>query len=240
MIVPVILYQEKGGEGLVVCVLLDTQSDACFVTDSTLAKLPVKGEEVHLQLSTMAGKTTLKSLRVTGLSVQGLRSTDRIQLPPTYSRSEIPAERDLIPRRDMLRRWEHLEDVAEDLPPYLPDAEIGLLLGTNRPRAVRPKEIVPGAGEEALTIRTELGWSVVGVVQDLHQASSTSHCVRADESTLRHFALKTHAREVSPLEVARMFEADFTEEATDKKMSQEDRQFLSIVDKEFYQRPDKH
>lgn len=109
----------------------------------------------------------------------------------------------------------------------------------NCPRAVRPKEIVPGAGEDPWAIRTELGWSVVGFVQDLPHASS-SHCVRVEESKHCHFALKTHVREVSPLEVARMFEVDFTEEATEKKMSQEDRQFLSIVGRDFHQRTDKH
>ena len=123
-------------------------------------------------------------------------------------------ERHLIPRRDMLKRWKHLEHLAEDLPPYLPDAEVGLLLGMNCPRAVRPTEIVPGAGEEdPWAIKTELGWSIVGVVRDLPHTSS-SHCVLTKESKHCHFALKTQTREVSPMEVARLFDADFTEEAT--------------------------
>ena len=239
MIVPVILHQEDGDEELIVYAILDAQSDACFISEGTLAKLSGNTEEVYLQLSTMAGKTTVKSQRAKGLSVKGFRSSAYIELPPTYSRSEIPAERHLIPRRDMLKRWKHLEHVAEDLPPYLPDAEVGLLLGMNCPRAVRPTEIVPGTGEDPWAIKTELGWSVVGVVQDLPHTSS-SHCVLTKESKHCHFALKTQTREVSPLEVARLFDADFTEGAMEKKLSQEDRRFLNIVDENFHQRPDKH
>ena len=83
MIVPVILHQDGGDEELVVYALLDAQSDACCISENTLAKLSGNTEEVYLQLSTMAGKTTVKSQLAKGLSVKGFRSSAHIDLPPT-------------------------------------------------------------------------------------------------------------------------------------------------------------
>ena len=37
-----------------------------------------------------------------------------------------------------------------------------------------------------------------------------------------------------------MFEADFRDEHTEKKVSQEDRRFLRIMEENFHQRADKH
>ena len=240
MIVPVILRsQDDPDRQTIVYPVLDPQSDACFVTETTLQKVGSKGEKMALQLSTMAGKATVNCYRATGLSVQGLTTTDRINLPVTYSRAEIPAERHLIPRASTLQEWKHLKRLTEELPPYLPDAEIGLLIGLNCLRAVKPREIIPGSGEDPWAIKTELGWSVVGFVEGPPSAL-TCHCVQVEESKHCHFVFKTQAREVSPLEVARMFEADFRDEPTEKKISQEDRRFLKVVEENFHQTPDKH
>ena len=240
MIVPVILRSEDDpNRQAIVYAVLDPQSDACFATETTLRKLGSKGEKITLQLSTMTGKATVNSYRVTGLSVQGLMTTDHIKLPATYSRVEIPAERSLIPRASTLQDWKHLEHLAEELPPHLPDAEIGLLIGMNCPRAVKPREIIPGNGDDPWAIRTELGWSVVGFVAG-PPSTLTCHCVQVEEAKKCHFVFKTQVREVSPMEVARMFEADFRHEPAEKKVSQEDRQFLKVVEENFHQRPDKH
>ena len=240
MIVPVILRSEDNPDRqAIVYAVLDPQSDACFVTETTLQKVGSEGERVALQLSTMAGKATVNSYRVTGLSVQGLTTTDRTNLPATYSRAEIPAERHLIPRASSLQEWKHLKHLSEELPPHLPDAEIGLLIGMNCPRAVKPREIVSGSGEDPWAIKTELGWSVVGYVKGPPSAL-TCHSVQVEETKQCHFVLKTQAREVSPLEVARMFEADFRDEPAEKKVSQEDRQFFKVVEENFHQRANKH
>ena len=96
-----------------------------------------------------------------------------------------------------------------------------------------------GSGEEPWAIKTELGWSVVGYVEGPPSAL-TCHCVQVEEAKQCHFVFKTQAREVIPLEVARMFEADFREEPAEMKVSQEDRQFLKVVEENFHQRADKH
>ena len=243
MIVPVILRNEmEPTQQVIVYAVLDPQSDACFASESTLKKISGQGEDVILQLNTMAGKTRIETQRVTNLSVQGLSvGSGRIILPVTYSRDEIPTERWLIPKREITRKWRHLAHLEEELPPYFPDAEIGLLIGVNCPRAVKPKEIVSGDSYDPWAMKTELGWSIVGITHG-SDTNSTCHCARIgqDEVTVCHFALKTHAQEVSPMQVARMLEADFLEERTQKKVSQDDQKFQKIMEDSFHQREDGH
>ena len=242
MIVPVILRNEEDpSQEVIVYAVLDPQSDASFIKESTLRKVSGHGEQVILHLSTMAGKTRVVTQRVINLSVQGVNSSDRIMLPVTYSRDAIPAERWLIPKRETTRNWRHLSHLEEKLPPYFPDAEIGLLIGVNCPRAVRPKEVVSGNSDDPWAMKTELGWSIVGFTHSSN-TNTTCHCARIgpDEVATCHFAFKTHAREVSPMEVVRMLEADFLNDSTDKKVSQEDQRFQNIMEEHFHQREDGH
>ena len=242
MIVPVLLHQEDKPEHQeIVYALLDPQSDACFVSDSTMKKVGASGEQVFLELSTMTGKTTVTSTAVKGLVVQPLDGNTQIELPASYSRAEIPAERSLIPRRETTARWSHLKDVARELPEYQEDAEIGILIGMNCPRAVKPRDVVTGESDDPWAVKTELGWSVVGLVRGAAGAATCHRVsVETDVSKTCHFAFKVHAQEVSPMQVAKLFDQDFEVCLSEQKLSIEDRQFLKIMEDEIHQRDDGH
>ena len=136
MIVPVRLQQTDHKENQVlVYALLDPQSDACFISDSVRDQIHADGEEVHLELSTMAGKTLMTCSTLKNLVVRSPNDDTPINLPATYSRCEIPAERSLIPRPETARKWPHLQDIAEEMSPKMDDVEIGLLIGTSCGRA---------------------------------------------------------------------------------------------------------
>ena len=65
--------------------LLDEQSDACYIKESTLTALGVDGPEVNLELSTVLGQKTITSKKVTGLTIRGVNETTEIILPsPTF------------------------------------------------------------------------------------------------------------------------------------------------------------
>ena len=144
--------------------LLDEQSDACFVKESVLERLNVNGPEIELVLSTVLATQTIVSRRIIGLVVRGVHETAEIPLPKTYTRDIIPARRSQIPRPETARRWHHLASIAENLIFPKEDIDVGLLIGANCIRAIKPREIIPGGDDDPYAKKTALGWGIVGRV----------------------------------------------------------------------------
>ncbi|KAK3738623.1 hypothetical protein QZH41_009490, partial [Actinostola sp. cb2023] len=112
-----------------------------------------------------------------------------------------------IPKPKVAKHWDHLACIAEELMPYRKDVEVGMLIGTNCVRAVKPREVIPGKDDDPYGIRTELGWGIVGRV-----------CKQVMD-----------AREaISPAQVREMFERYFHERVEPKSS-----QSLSVDDKKF-------
>ncbi|XP_043247468.1 uncharacterized protein LOC122394566 [Amphibalanus amphitrite] len=242
MLVPVNLtHRDLPHRSMTVYALLDPQSDTCFVKESVLQELDLRGEDVTLEVSTIAGRTRTQSQVVHGLVVKDHKGETEFELPPTYSKADIPAERQLIPRRDTTAEWPHLQEVAGQLPEYVPDAEVGILIGINCPRALKPLEVVTGGDNDPWAIRTSLGWSVIGFMgQPSNGAGAACLYVtgRAEQEGVRHFAFRVRAREVPPEQLARLFDSDFTSQPGGTMVSQDDLQFIEIMKTSMHQRPD--
>ena len=245
LVVPVML--RKGGHSgreVLVYALLDAQSDACFISKSSCLAVGIRGRPTRLELSTIAGRSAIDSEAVEGLSIRPLNSEEEIPLPTCYSRDNIPCSRSSIPRRETALKWEHLAGIAEEIPDYIETAEIGLLLGTSCPRAIKPHEVRPGQDDEPWAVRTGLGWGIVGSTGP-DEEDGVSMCRRVEtgegRSKICHFSFKMQTRE-SPRDVLRVLEKDF-EETRDKSIlgtSVEDREFLSQVSSGFQRKADGH
>ena len=48
--------------------------------------------------------------------------------------------------------------------PYREDIEIGLLVGSDCSRAIIPREVITGKGDDLYAQRTDLGWAIIGMV----------------------------------------------------------------------------
>ncbi|XP_043229908.1 uncharacterized protein LOC122385596 [Amphibalanus amphitrite] len=246
MLVPVQLeHRDCPTSKEIVYALLDPQSDTCFVKDSVLQRMDVDGEEVALEVNTMTGKTVSKSQVIRGFTIRDLSGSQKIELPPTYSKEDIPAERQLIPRRETTAEWTHLREVSRELPEYRPEAEIGILIGVNCSKALKPLEVITGGDDEPWAIRTSLGWSVVGYMGEAEETDGQedSACLfistEAGPKRIQHYAFRVRARELHPEQVARMFESDFDPQRDKgKAMSQDDKQFLRIMEDGMHQLAD--
>ena len=238
LVVPVLLSKrDQPDHKVVVYALLDAQSDACFVTESICSAVGAKGRKTRLDLSTIAGQTTIDSEAVEDLIIQPLNSEDRIRLATCYTRRTIPCMRTSIPRRETALKWKHLTDIADQIPDYFQSAEIGLLLGTSCPGAIKPLEVRPGEDDEPWAVRTVLGWGIVGTAEG--NASMCRYVDSDRHQRLCHFSFRTKARE-SPRDLIRVLEKDF-EETRDKSSlshSVEDREFLSQVSSGFHRTED--
>ena len=134
--------------------------------------------------------------------------------------------------------------------PYRDDIEVGLLIGTNFPKAIKPREVIPGADHDPYGIKTDLGWGIIGRVcksppgdYEDSPRSWTNRIVSREETS---FALETRTREIiSPACVKPMFERDFQEIVEPKSSymrapSVDDRRFLEILVKGIHKTSDGH
>ncbi|KAM7380993.1 hypothetical protein PAMP_004254 [Pampus punctatissimus] len=229
---------------ILVYALLDTQSDTTFILDEVARDLDTKKENVCLRLSTMSNRSTdIPCQKLTNLQVRGYNLDKRIPLPSLFTREFIPADREHIPTSQTAQKWPHLEELVDKIPPPL-DCEVGLLIGYNCQQALLPREILSGEESYPYAQRTDLGWSIIGCFNATSECTDvigTSHRVIVHQVTpivqpslaLRrevHFVCKTQVKEISPTDIIKALESDFTERTTDDKLvSQEDLLFLSKV-----------
>lgn len=254
LIVPVWLHhQDNPLHKIMVYALLDEQSDACFIKDTTQGELGIHGPEVQLELSTVLAQETITSQKITGLVVCGVGETTDILLPRAYTRNIIPARRSQIPRPETARKWPHLEKIASFLMPVRSDVEVGLLIGTNCARAIKLREVLPGNDDDPYAKRTALGWGVIGTMDagncddnDCDHVGVNRIIARevhvGQKKGIRHFALRTQVKEVlTPFQVSKMFELDFNEGKKDEQpLSFDDRMFMKKVKEGIHQREDGH
>ena len=149
---------------VVVYALLDPASNGTFIKERILEDLQVDGTETQLQLNTMHRSEVVPTRRITGLNVESMGKDARVELPKTYTRDDIPSKREEIPRPETAKVWPRLSGIASKLYPYQEDVEVGLLIGSNCPSAIKPKEVIPGRSTDPYAIRTLLGWGIIGPI----------------------------------------------------------------------------
>ena len=243
MILPVLLHHKDNPDlEVIMYALLDDASDTTFVAEKVLADLGITGVNVKLNLSTMLGKEEIPTQRVDGLVVKRIDKKVYIPLPKAYSKERIPFRRNQIPTPETAERWPHLRKITNKIHPYQPGMDVGILIGCNSPRALKPREVILGKGDDPYAIRTLLGWGIVGPVheaseqEDSEELGTCNRVVTREISTSKNtnhaFVVKSRSKEViNPAAVKKMFEADFSEQNREiRGLSQEDRRFMKIVE----------
>ena len=158
---------------------------------------------------------------------------------PCQRLTQIPGLRGQIPRPETARNYAHLEGIADEIPPYEEHLNIGLLIGNNCVRALKPRSIVPGRSNDPYAIRTTLGWGVVGArlhgdpEEDIGEKASCHRIatreIAGEEGPSNKFVpLKTCKEIMTPSTIKRMFEQDFSDtQETTSGMSQDDLKFMN-------------
>ena len=97
-------------------------------------------------------------------------------------------------------------------------SNVGLLTGCDCSQALTPREVLAGGNNEPYGIKTDLGWSIVGG-SDVRSRRSLCHKVAVRELP-----------GVTMTDIVRVLESDFQGAKDDKKTSQEDLNFLKIME----------
>lgn len=212
--------------------LLDTQSNVTFIDRTISEELHALSEPVKLKLTTMTDESDISCERVSDLRVRGYTSNIIINITSAYTREHIPVDHAHIPTNDTAKNWSHLRNLSNEIPPLL-DCDVGLLIGYNCSQALAPREVITGNDDEPFAIQTDLGWSIVG------RASPNSSCFNIEASC--HRTAVREAPLMTPNDALRILEKDFQDvDSHGKQVSQEDIQFLRIMEKEIKTNADGH
>ena len=225
-ILPVNVYQKGRSSVIKTYAFYDNGSTGCFITDELLTQLGATCVETHLQLRTMHGKSVIASNVVRNLVVTDLMGDNAVDLPTTYTRDDIPVGVNHIPRPEMLQKWTHLQHVANDVQPIIPDLKVGILIGSNCPAALEPMEVVPIKGLGPFATRLRHGWTIYGPLEVKYQGS--------DDVTVNRIIIQEVEKfkeTLSPIALQRMSELDFNDHVVEsypdeKGMSHEDVIFM--------------
>lgn len=251
MIVPVRKYHQDNPERQVVIYALDPASNGTFIKECILEELQVNGVDTQLKLNTMHGSELVPTRRVGGLIVERMDREVHIELPKAYSRNEIPSKRNEIPRPESEAKWPHLSHLANKIYPYQEDLQVGLLIGSNCPSNIKPKQVIPGRSSDPCAIRALLGWGIIGpMTGSTNRGDLDVSCHRvavkemgSEELPSHGFVVETLVKEIiSPEAVKRMFERDFNEvrNVAQQTRSMDDRRFVAEVKEGITHRSDGH
>ena len=229
-IIPVLVTNTANNKALKTYAFYDNGSVGCFLTENLRHRLEAPGTKTTLQLGTMHGQSLVESIIVKDLIVTDPHGRNPIELPRAYTRDEIPVNHDQIPTPEIVSRLEHLKEIANEIPTYDSDLDIGLLIGSNCPAALVPLKVVPNVGDGPFALKLNHGWTVSGPLQVTTETSTNK--VTVNRITVREMHRVKEI--VTPTSLLKMFELDFNEHASrnlpeELGHSQEDRRFLKTV-----------
>jgi hypothetical protein len=204
--------------------MLESCSTGTFISEDAVKRLEVNGTDTKVMIQTMNGRKMHDTKVVNGLIVSDLDGANSITLPKVFSRDEIPGCKTEIPHQELCHKWKHLERVVEQVHPYMENVKIGLLIGTNCPQVIEPRDFVASNNGGPFAVLTFAGWTIVGPLY-LSDNENEVDCHRiivqeigSDKHSGHYFMVEESVKElVTPDSLNKMFELEFNERHCQKE-----------------------
>ena len=127
--------------------IMDEQSNSSLISTELADGLGASGPEERYSLTTCSGtKETKYGRRVTDIVVQSISGVTA-NLPTLIECGNIPQDKREIPTPEMARRFTHLQEIADEIPPFDEAANIHLLIGRDAPELLKVWEFRNGPKE---------------------------------------------------------------------------------------------
>ena len=235
-ILPVRVYQNGNEAGKVVetYAMYDNGSKGCFISEDLKEALEASATEATLNMQTMHGASIIQTKSVENLVVMDTNDRNKVELPKTFTRHDIPVSHSQIPKPELLNGISYLKPLADKLPAYKPSLEVGLLIGSSCPTALQPLQVVDTDGKGPYAALYRHGWTING---PLHvKVNPQDNSVTCNRIVIQEVQLEPSKEEVNPASVLKMFDRDFSEHDIGKAPgergpSMEDRKFLEAAEK---------
>ena len=197
---------------------LDAGSDSILIRKDLAHHLQLEGETHQLSLNTVGSDAKIQNLsRVSFslsskdhpqlISVQGAWVIDKLSVPSVKVSKEKASE-----------QWNHLLNI--DLP-ELDGSDVKVLIGSDMAHLLIHLEVCQGQRDEPIAVKTPLGWTLFGNVDNGHCDTVNANFLVTDQETQlqkqieRFWEIDSYATKQAP---------------SDSGMSAEDRRALSILE----------
>ncbi|XP_066929860.1 uncharacterized protein [Clytia hemisphaerica] len=238
-VVPVPLRHDHSKSDIVTYTLLDTCSQACFISDEIVFLMSLKTISTELSINTITSVKSEKCQVACGLRVKGLHAGDGswLSLPKCFSKPNIPVDSSEIPTADSIKEWPYLKSIENELP-NTTSLKVGILIGANCLKAIEPLKVIPSQDDGPFAFKTKLGWCVVGPISS-SRSSDTISCCRVmvnDHGRSNHLVVEETQVKDSGIEsmLKNLFDIESvpkTKLSTEyESFSQDDLHFLEIVE----------
>ena len=208
--------------GVATIAMLDSQSNTNFILDELATELKLELHDTYLDLTTMWGRDS-QPAKIGTVKVQGLDSDEVIELRRCFVAKNIPHNRSSVPSNRTVD-YPHLSHIKL---PDMTNLKVGLMIGYVCSPANRPisGSLCVGGESEPWAWRTKLGWVISGPDGSRRSVDSRgiTHLTRADSILVPRNSFR---------------EIMVQNESQHDKMSQQDLQFLKIMDEKLIQRED--
>ena len=213
-IVPVRVKAKGSLETVETYAFLDSGSNTSFCTEGLLEGLKGQRRKTKLSLTTMHGEATPIECSVVELQISDLDGQNQIKISKVYSTPSLPIRKECIGKQEDVARWPYLDGITI---PHI-DADIGLLIGSDVPEILQPREVRMSENGGPFATKTLLGWVLNGPLGREDTEVATTNFVQADDALNRRFE-----------EFCNMEFQDVTYD-TKTSMSQNDRRALDIME----------
>ncbi|XP_066917003.1 uncharacterized protein [Clytia hemisphaerica] len=238
-VVPVLLRHDHSKSDIVTYALLDTCSQACFISDEIVSLMSLKTISTDLSINTITSVKSEKCQVASGLRVKGLHAGDGswLSLPKCFSKPNIPVDSSEIPTADSIKEWHYLKSIENELP-NTTSLKVGILIGANCLKAIEPLKVIPSQDDGPFAFKTKLGWCVVGPISSSRSSDAISCCrvMVNDHGRSNHLVVEETQVKDSGIEnmLKNIFDIESVPETklyTEyESFSQDDLHFLEIVE----------
>ena len=182
-IVPVKVKAMGQGKKITTYAFLDSGSNTSFCTDDLLKKLNIKGERTNISLTTLQSTRESVNCSIVNLEVCDLSDSNVVELPNVFSSPSLPVSVDTIGNQEDVNRWSHLKGIKiESI-----RADIGLLIGSDAPHILQPREFRESKDGGPFATRTIFGWVLNGPLGRKEPKVPTVNFVDANTTLSKQF-----------------------------------------------------
>ena len=163
---------------------LDSGSNTSFCSEDLAKQLGLSGQQTTLSLTTMDKENSKTESLVVSLEVLDLEEENLVQLPIVFTRPKLPVSVASAANQQDVDRWPHLAGIS--IPKI--EADVGLLIGSDAPEVLEPREIRPSQNGGPYASRTVFGWVVNGPLgRTQRSATRTANFIRTDVELSEQF-----------------------------------------------------
>jgi hypothetical protein len=157
-IVPVNVRAIGGERTVQTYAFLDGGSNTSFCSEALMKQLNMKGKPTRLSLTTLGKANSKTESSIVSLELTDLQGENNISLETVFSTPELPVTTQNRASMQDMKNWPHLSNIQLDRI----DAEVGLLIGSDAPEVLEPKEIRRSQDGGPYATKTIFGWVING------------------------------------------------------------------------------